>query len=223
MDESKKLYHKNSRELSYFLLQSKNPMMLLRWCRHFFCRLVPDECFLSKEPINELELLFPDFQARIIAVFSKYKELVMHDIPAFYETYRSNVRQYQLFFAGKSQVKSYGMHYYGIACDCINFKNHIPKWNLNYDILLELASKVGLYNLRPYEECHLQFIPVDKQNDWRSFARSATLCMQDLINVRMDGVIGAKTQGGILFNLERFHVYFNELEERIKNHDTNNP
>lgn len=222
MENDKKLYNKNSRSLEYFLNQSKNPQMLLRWSRHFILTIVPHEYFLLDHSCNDLKLLFPDFSLRILSLLEKYSEIVPKDVPGFFETFRSNKRQYKMYSEGHSSVKSYGMHYYGLAVDIINFKNGLPRWNLDYDTLIRLANQIGITSLRPFEDCHFQFIPVTSQNDWREFARYLTLCIQDLLNVKQDGIIGVHTQGQVIVNYHRLNTYFNDIDKLLKKNYVNN-
>ena len=216
MSKEKALYNKRSRSLSYFLNMSHNPHMLLRWSEHFILKIVPHESFLKDELCNDSTLLFPDFAVRVLSVLEKYRETVPSDVPAFFETFRSNKRQYRYYQEGNTKVKGYGMHYYGLAVDLINYKNNRIKWNLNYNKLIEYGNSVGLTNLRPYEDCHFQFIPVDKQNDWREFARYLTLIVQDLVNVQQDGIIGIHTQSQVVVNHDRLIEYFNSQKSLIK-------
>jgi hypothetical protein len=152
----------------------------------------------------------------------KYSEIIPKDVPGFFETFRSNKRQYKMYSQGHSNVKSYGMHYYGLAVDIINFKNGLPRWNLDYDTLIRLANQINITSLRPFEDCHFQFIPISAQNDWREFARHLTLCIQDLLNVEQDGIIGLHTQGQVIINYDRLNTYFNDIDKLLKKNYVNN-
>lgn len=212
METINKLYCKQTRGLPYFLKQSKNPAMLLRWARHFILTMAINDSFLKNSICNDVEMLFPDFQLRLFSCLDYYQTKQPNDISGYFETYRSNQRQYTVYSSGASQVKSYGMHFFGLAADVINFKNHIPKWNLNYNILIKAFQDVGLYSLRPYEDCHVQFIPTSMQNDFRAFANHTIKITQDLLNCKVDGTLGKITQGAILLDIERLKIYFDEID-----------
>lgn len=216
MENAKKLYNKKMKHLSFYLCQTRNPSMLLRWSKHWILNVVTNESFLKNELCNSADFLFPDFKTKILQILEKYSESYPYDVPAFYETFRSNKRQYELYNRGVSKIKSYGMHYYGIAVDLINYKNGLIRWNLVYDLIFELANLNNVTSLRPYEDCHLQFIPVDSQNQWRSYARNLTMVIQDLVNTKIDGIIGAHTFGQILINNDRITDYFNDCDKIIK-------
>lgn len=215
MENVSDLYNKKSKSLCFYLKESKNPFMLLRWSKHFILNLAANEAFLQDDIQNSADFLFPDFKLKLLQILEKYSEIEPADVPAFFETFRSNKRQFYLFQNGKTKIKSYGMHYYGIAVDLINFKNNLVRWSLNYDEIIRLAKLNGLTSLRPFEDCHLQFIPVESQNAWRSFARNLTICIQDLVNVKTDGIIGPHTFGQILTNYKRLEYYFSETEKTL--------
>lgn len=222
MENQNKLYNKRSRSLEYFLLQSKNPSMLLRWCRHFILNIASSEAFLENDIQNHADYLFPDFRVKIFQILEKYNEININHQPGFFETFRSNKRQYEMYQKGTSKIKSYGMHFYGIAVDIISFKNNRPSWSLDYDTLIRLGNQINITNLRPFEDCHFQFIPVSSQNDFREFARNLTYIVQDLLNVKQDYYIGPITQGQILINHSRLAEYFNDIEKLIqKSYGTN--
>ena len=215
MENPKKLYNKKMKHLSFYLGQSRNPAMLLRWSKHWLLNVVSNETFLRNDLCNKFDFLFLDFLIKIMQILEKYTETFPNDVPCFFETFRSNKRQFELFSACKSKVKSYGMHYYCLAVDLVNFKNGLVRWNLNYDKIFELANLNGVYSLRPYEDCHLQFIPVSSQNDFRNYARNMTMCIQDLLNVKIDGIIGFHTHSQVIINNDRIEAYLNETENII--------
>jgi hypothetical protein len=211
METMKKLFSKNYKPLEYFLKQSKNPAMLLRYSRHYILTMAINESFLKNDICNDDVMLFPDFKLKICAMLDFYHKDHLADVPAFFETFRSNKRQFELFNQGATIVKSYGMHFYGIAVDLINFKNGLIKWNLDYKALLKIGNDIALTNLTPFELCHFQFIPVNMQNDWRAYTNNLTRCIQDLLNCKIDGSLGAITQGAILFDAERLKDYFDSI------------
>lgn len=212
MEEKKLLYTKQCRPLQFFLKQSKNPAMLLRYARHFILTMAISDSFFTRNVCNYSYLLFPDFMQKILSIMEFYSRNRPIDIVGFFETYRSNERQLQVYNAGASKVKAFGMHYYGIAVDIINFKNHIPRWNLDYNILVKAVQDIGLTSLRPYEDCHVQFIPVSMQDDWRDFTNNLTKIVQDLLNCKVDGKLGPITVGAILLSEDRLRDYFDSIK-----------
>jgi hypothetical protein len=212
METMKQLISKSYKPLSYFLKQSKNPAMLLRYARHYILTMAINESFLKNDICNDDVMLFPDFRLKIICMLDYYKKDHVADIPAFFETYRSNSRQYSLYSSGASKVKSFGMHYFGLAVDLVNYKNGLIKWSLDYKALLKIGNDIGLTNLTPFELCHFQFIPVSMQNDFRSFVNNLTKVIQDLLNCKIDGSLGPITQGAILFDVERLKDYFDSID-----------
>lgn len=216
MVQSKKLYPKNYRSLYAILKESKNPMMLLRWLNHFFLFLAVQPHFLRSDLCNHEEFLFIDFKNKILSLLESYNKIHPEHMIGFYETFRSNKRQAFLFQSGVTKKLKYGMHYFGIAVDLVRFQFNKPQWTLDYDLLIKNGVSIGLTNLTPYEQCHFQFIPVNMQNDFITFAKHSICCIQDLLNCKVDGDLGPITQGQIIINSERLSVYFSDLEKELK-------
>jgi hypothetical protein len=61
-----------------------------------------------------------------------------------YETYRSKVRQEQLFNQGVSELRQVGVHHYGLACDLVKNVNGEPLWKGDFSLLGQLARANGL-------------------------------------------------------------------------------
>jgi len=216
MFELKKLYAKQGRELTYFLSSSRNPFLLLRWCRFFFLNIAIDEAIFSNKIFSSVNFIFPDFMMKINQMLEAYKIGYPEHEVKYFETFRSNVRQKHLYDENVTKKSSFSMHYLGLAVDLTRWFNGSHKWSLDYEELRMLGNKIGLTNLYPFEYCHFQFIPCSMQNDFIDFAKHSIRVIQDLLNVKIDGNIGAITQGQILFNKERLEIYFNDCESHIR-------
>jgi hypothetical protein len=61
-----------------------------------------------------------------------------------FETYRSQERQSALFQQGATQLRTVGVHHYGLACDLVkNIAGH-PSWKGDFSFLAALAKAHGL-------------------------------------------------------------------------------
>ncbi len=61
-----------------------------------------------------------------------------------YETYRSQDRQQQLFNNGATQLRTVGVHHYGLACDIVRAVGGEPSWKGDFSFLGQLAHSSGL-------------------------------------------------------------------------------
>jgi hypothetical protein len=61
-----------------------------------------------------------------------------------YETYRSQARQEELYKQGATQLRTVGVHHYGIACDIVRVVNGEPSWKGDFSFLGELARSAGM-------------------------------------------------------------------------------
>jgi hypothetical protein len=61
-----------------------------------------------------------------------------------FESFRSQARQQQLFDAGATQLKSVGVHNFGLAADLVRSVNGEPSWKGDFTFLAKLAKKHGL-------------------------------------------------------------------------------
>src|SRR5215471_1655819 len=130
-----------------------------------------DKRFKSIKPINDLELLEPvtrDKVKQIIADAAKQGIKLMIS-----ETYRSQDRQIRLYEQGATQLKTVGVHHYGLACDLVKDINGQPSWKGDFKFLRTLAKKNGLIwggdwgrpNVKPgfYDPYHVQRCRVARQ------------------------------------------------------------
>lgn len=63
---------------------------------------------------------------------------------AIFETYRSRVRQQQLFQQHATQLRTVTVHHYGLACDIVKVVNGEPSWKGDFSFLGQLAHDAGL-------------------------------------------------------------------------------
>jgi hypothetical protein len=98
-----------------------------------------DARFNSTDVISDLQLLEPVIRAAVQAIIADAHadglELMV------FETYRSQARQTQLFNNGATQLKTVGVHHYGLACDIVRNVNGKPSWKGDFSKLGKLARK----------------------------------------------------------------------------------
>ena len=61
-----------------------------------------------------------------------------------FETYRSQARQTKLFAQGATQLKTVGVHHYGLACDLVKDIAGSPSWKGDFKFVGRLAKKYKL-------------------------------------------------------------------------------
>jgi hypothetical protein len=104
--------------------------------------IVPDPRFNSLQPINDMALLEP--------VIRNLVRQIMVDAAAggvklmVFETYRSQARQTKLFAQGATQLKTVGVHHYGLACDLVKDIGGSASWKGDFSFLGKLAKKYDL-------------------------------------------------------------------------------
>ena len=98
-----------------------------------------DARFNSTDVISDLQLLEPVIRAAVQAIIADAHADGI-DLMVF-ETYRSQARQTQLFNNGATQLKTVGVHHYGLACDIVRDVNRKPSWKGDFSKLGKLATK----------------------------------------------------------------------------------
>jgi len=104
--------------------------------------IVKDARFQSTERVSASALLEPITRAGVAKIVQQARALGI-DVVAF-ETYRSLTRQAALFAQGTTQVKTGGVHHYGLACDIVKIVDGAPTWEGDYSFLGHLAHANGL-------------------------------------------------------------------------------
>jgi len=109
---------------------------------NFFTDVIQrDSRYRSPEVVNDIALLEPGFRAKVAAVIDAAKTRSV-DLVAT-ETYRSVERQQRLYAAGKTQLRTVGVHHYGLAVDFAKRVNGKPSWDGDWTFLCELAAANG--------------------------------------------------------------------------------
>lgn len=104
--------------------------------------LQKDSRFHSTTPIRDPALLEPVTRAAVAAIIADAKaegiELMI------LETYRSQELQQIYFTRGATQLRTVGVHHYGLACDLGIVVAGQVNWKADYSILGRLAAKHDL-------------------------------------------------------------------------------
>jgi hypothetical protein len=170
---------------------------------HFFSKICLSDKYSFPGECKDPDLLFPPFLEKIKSVISEYNKYDYDHTVFIYESFRSNELQRIYFNRGSSQVRRYGMHFFGIAADLVHLedankngiqdKGEFVSWKkLNYPLLQELGTGNGLTHLT-WETCHFQLIPVSYQQNLRSFVTAHVESFQQENNLVPDGEVGPKT------------------------------
>jgi hypothetical protein len=139
---------------------------------NFYLDLIkPSRHFETTECYSGLDLLFPPFRKSVEAILVD-AEAAGHKMMVF-ETYRSQARQEQLFADGKSELKTVGVHHYGLAADIVFVVNGQPNWDGDFALLRDLADKHGLISGVDWgspgvhhsfvDSDHVQLVHIDQQ------------------------------------------------------------
>jgi hypothetical protein len=101
-----------------------------------------DRRFHSTSRVADPMLLEPATRAAIQAVIA---DAATRGIKLMiYETYRSQERQQALFEQGATQLRTVGVHHYGLACDLVKDINGEPSWKGDFSFLGVVAPEHGL-------------------------------------------------------------------------------
>lgn len=101
-----------------------------------------DPRFNSTLIINDVSLLEPFTRNAVAAIIADAK-LLGHDMMVF-ETYRSQARQTKLFNQKATELKTVGVHGFGLACDIVKVVHGNASWDGDFTFLIALAKKHGL-------------------------------------------------------------------------------
>jgi hypothetical protein len=104
--------------------------------------ILPDPRFKSVKPINDMALLEPITRKLVKQIITAAAEDGIK-LMAF-ETYRSQARQTKLFAQGATQLKTVGVHHFGLACDLVKNIAGSPSWKGDFKFLGKLAKKYDL-------------------------------------------------------------------------------
>jgi hypothetical protein len=96
-----------------------------------------DPRFHSTKRINDPALLEPVTRAAVQAVIA---DAAARGIKLMiFETFRSQERQMTLFEQGATQLRTVGVHNYGLACDLVKDINGEPSWKGDFSFLGVIA------------------------------------------------------------------------------------
>lgn len=98
--------------------------------------------FQCAERVFMPDLLEPGFRVKIANILASAKRLGF-DLRLF-ETYRSQARQQELFRRGSTQIRTVGVHHFGLAADLVRYLDGKPSWDCDYGFMRELVRGEGL-------------------------------------------------------------------------------
>jgi D-alanyl-D-alanine carboxypeptidase len=104
--------------------------------------IVNDPRFDSVNRIDDINLLEPVTRQAVQSIIT---DANAQGTPVMvYETYRSQERQTQLYNQGVTQLKTVGVHHFGLACDIVKNVGGQPNWDSDFSFLGVLAKKYDL-------------------------------------------------------------------------------
>jgi hypothetical protein len=98
--------------------------------------------FTSNERVADLDLLEPVTRAAVQKIVDGARNQGIALM--VFETYRSQQRQDLLFQQKATQLKTVGVHHFGLACDLVKNVNGEPSWKGDFGFLKALAEANGL-------------------------------------------------------------------------------
>ena len=101
-----------------------------------------DPRFASPARIHDTALLEPVTLGLVQQIVANANAMGIEVM--IFETYRSQVRQQVLFTQGVTQLRTVGVHHYGLACDIVRVVDGEPTWKGDYSFLGHLAHSAGL-------------------------------------------------------------------------------
>lgn len=104
--------------------------------------IMKDHRFHSTNRVADPNLLEPVTRAAVRAIIA---DAAAHGISLMiFETYRSQERQALLFEQKATQLRTVGVHHYGLACDIVKSINGEPSWKGDFNFLGPIAQAHGL-------------------------------------------------------------------------------
>jgi hypothetical protein len=104
--------------------------------------IMKDPRFNSLQPVSDMALLEPVMRGLVSQIMTDAAAGGIKLIA--FETYRSQARQTKLFAQGATQLKTVGVHHYGLACDLVKDIGGSPSWKGDFSFLGKLAKKYDL-------------------------------------------------------------------------------
>ena len=140
----------------------------------FKSKIPNDPRFNSVSPIKDTSLLYPPFYSLLQQSLTEFENSHSYKTTVI-ETYRSNALQLKYYNQGASQIKSDGMHHYGIAADIAFIINGKVSYNGDYTKLRNIFTKNGLTIIGDWDKGHVQYIPVNQQQQLRDLVASTSI------------------------------------------------
>jgi hypothetical protein len=100
--------------------------------------------FDAPECVRDLSLLEPRFRLAVLEIIDGAMRLDPPIRLIVTETYRSQERQQQLFSEGSTQLRTVGVHHYGLAADFAKVVNGLASWAGDWSFLRDLANANGV-------------------------------------------------------------------------------
>lgn len=98
--------------------------------------------FHAQGRYSQIDLLEPETRRKVQAILSDAKA---HGVELhLFETYRSQERQRVLFDQHATQLRTVGVHHYGLAADIVYWAGGEPSWKGDFTLLAHLAKAHGL-------------------------------------------------------------------------------
>lgn len=103
--------------------------------------LQKDSRFNSTAACNDMDMLEPVFRAqvKVFIAAAEAQGISLHVT----ETYRSSQRQQQLFDQGKTQLRTVGVHHYGLACDFAKVVDGKLSWDGDWTFCATMAKEAS--------------------------------------------------------------------------------
>src|SRR5688572_21788238 len=103
----------------------------------YTCTIQKDVRFKSTSCINDPGLLEPVTRQKVFLIILQARALGLELM--IFETYRSKERQEMLYQQGVTQLRSVGVHHFGLACDLVKRVNGRASWEGDFSLLGQLA------------------------------------------------------------------------------------
>jgi hypothetical protein len=128
----------------------------------------------TTQAVNDLDLLEQVTRRLVQSIIDDAKA---HGIDLMvFETYRSRERQQMLFDQKATQLRTVGVHHYGLACDIVKSIDGQPSWKGDFSLLGQLAHAKNLIWGGDWGNPHIKHSFVDVYHVQRcSIKRQASL------------------------------------------------
>ena len=101
-----------------------------------------DARFTSTASCRDMALLEPAFRQKVMDLMAASSAAGTPLMVT--ETYRSSQRQTMLFNQGATQLKTVGVHHYGLACDFAKVVGGEPSWGGSWTFMQALCAAQGI-------------------------------------------------------------------------------